>query len=98
MSVYVARSSAVAARSLEDEMVIMSLRDSTLFTLNEAAVEIWQAADGLTPLAEIVRNRICAKFETNPDTAYSDAESFCRALAEHGMMTVSSEPIETSDL
>ena len=43
---YVARSSEIAARRLGDEMMIMSGRDSTLFTLNEVATIIWEAADG----------------------------------------------------
>ncbi len=34
---YVARSSQIAARALGGEMMIMSARDSTLFTLNEVA-------------------------------------------------------------
>ena len=47
---YVARSTAIAARSLGDETMVMSAADSTLFTLNEVATMIWQAADGATPL------------------------------------------------
>ena len=53
---YVARSSAIAARMLGGEMMIMSAVNSTFFTLNEVATVIWQAADGRTPLSEIVRN------------------------------------------
>ena len=91
--VYIARSSAVAARALEGEMVIMSMRDSTLFTLNEVGAEIRRAADGRTPLSEIVRDNICAKFETEPDAAYAEAETFCRQLSEHGVLLLSDQPI-----
>ena len=94
MSIYIARSSAIAARALEGEMIIMSARDSTLFTLNEVATAIWQAADGRTPLAEIVQSHVCAKFETETEAAYSDAEAFCRELAEHGILVLSDQPIE----
>ena len=45
---YVARNPKVAARSLDDEMMIMSGRDSTLFTLNKTATILWQSADGST--------------------------------------------------
>ena len=93
MNIYVARSSAVAARALDGEMVIMSSKDSTLFTLNEVATEIWQAADGRTPLADIVRNNICVKFAASEGAVYPDAEAFCRELAEHGILTISGEPI-----
>jgi hypothetical protein len=52
---YIARSTAIAARMLGGEMMIMSALDSTFFTLNEVATVIWQAADGNTPLSEICR-------------------------------------------
>jgi hypothetical protein len=95
MSVYIARSSAIAARSLDGEMIIMSARDSTLFTLNEVATEIWKAADGVTPLDRIVRDRVCAQFEVEPDAACADAEVFCTQLAGHGILLISDRPIES---
>ena len=94
MSLYVARSSAVAARSLDGETIVMSTKDSTLFTLNEVATEIWKSANGTIALDEIVRNAICANFEVDPAAAYADAESFCRQLAEHGILLLSADPIE----
>ena len=96
MSLYVARSREIAARSLDGEMIVMSTRDSKLFTLNEVATEIWMAADGRTPLSQIVQDKVCAKFETGPEAAYADAENLCRRLAEHGIMVISDQPIETA--
>jgi hypothetical protein len=96
MSVYVARSREIAARSLDGEMIVMSMRDSRLFTLNEVATEIWLAADGHTPLSRIVEDKVCAKFETEPEAAYADAENLCRGLAEHGIMVISDQPIESA--
>ncbi len=93
MSFYVARSSAIAARVLDGEMIVMSARDSSLFTLNEVGTEIWNAADGHTHLADIVRERICAVFEVEPDEACADAEAFCRELAAHGLLLLSEQPI-----
>ena len=49
---YITRSSAIAARMLAGEMMVMNSMDSTFFTLNEVATTIWQAADGRTPLRE----------------------------------------------
>jgi hypothetical protein len=91
---YIARNSNIAARLLGDEMIVMSARDSTLFTLNPLATEIWQAADGRTPLAEIVETRICPKFEVEAAAAYQDAEAFVEQLASHGILLVSDQPIE----
>ena len=92
-SVYVARATEIAARALGGEMMIMSARDSTLFTLNEVATTIWQAADGRTPLSEIVESKVCTEFEIAPEQAFEDAESFVRELAGHGVLLVSDQPI-----
>jgi Coenzyme PQQ synthesis protein D (PqqD) len=90
---YVARSTRVAARSLDGEMMIMSGRDSTLFTLNRTATIIWQAADGATSLEEIVARKICPEFEVEQKDAFQDAETLAHELATHGILEVSEEPI-----
>ncbi|HXZ20316.1 MAG TPA: PqqD family protein [Candidatus Acidoferrales bacterium] len=91
---YIARSSAVAARRLGDEMVMMSALDSTLFSLSDVAAVLWEAADGHTPLDQIVRDRVCSTYEVDHPTALRDAEEFVRALAAHGVLLVSDHPIE----
>ena len=90
---YVARSSQIAARALGGEMMIMSARDSTLFTLNEVATVIWQAADGTTPLHEIVERKVCAAYDVEPGVALKDAESLVEELAARGILLVSDQPI-----
>jgi hypothetical protein len=90
---YVARSKTIASRIFGGETAIMSAVDSTLFILNEVATEIWLAADGKTPLSDIVKRRICEEFEVNSDEAYSDAEEFVDALARHGILQIAASPI-----
>jgi hypothetical protein len=90
---YLARNPRVAARSLDGEMMIMSGRDSTLFTLNQTATILWQAADGATPLDQIVDNRICSEFDVERNEALHDAESLARELASHEILQISEEPI-----
>jgi hypothetical protein len=90
---YIAQSKAIAARMLGGEMIVMSAENSTLFNLNEQATVIWNAADGVTPLRNIVEQRICAEFDVTPDVAYQDAESFVHELAEHGILLTSEQPI-----
>ena len=89
---YIARSTHAASRKLGDEVIIMSALDSTLFSLSEVAALIWQAADGNTPLSEIVR-RVAEEFEVSPDAAYQDAESFVDELAANGILRISDRPI-----
>ena len=90
---YVARNPKVATRGLGGETMIMSGRDSTLFTLNQTATILWQSADGQTPLDEIVEKRICAQFEVEPAQALEDAETLARELARHEILQISEEPI-----
>ena len=74
-------------------MMIMSAVDSTFFTLNEIATVIWQAADGRTPLSDIVARKICREFEVDPAEAGHDAEQFVNDLSLHGILLVSEQPI-----
>lgn len=92
-SLYLARNPRVAARSLDGEMMIMSGQDSTLFTLNKTATILWQAADGATPLQQIVEQKICTEFEVEAGEALRDAEELARDLASHGILQLSDEPI-----
>jgi len=90
--IYISRSTAVAARELGGEMMIMSATDSTLFSLNETAMTIWNAADGLTPLSEIVECKICREFNVQPEEAYRDAQELVQQLAALGILYLSEQP------
>jgi hypothetical protein len=90
---YVARSKMVAARMLGDEMVIMSAKDSTLFTLNPVGTVIWNAADGQITLEQIVEQRVCAEFDIQREEAMADAQGFVGQLVEHGILVIAEEPI-----
>ena len=95
-NLYVARSTAAAARALGEETIVMSAADSTLFTLNEVASVIWEAADGVTPLEKIVADKICAQYDVAPDVALKHAEALVQGLAEHGILVVSDRPLAPS--
>jgi len=90
---YIARSSTIAARKLAGEMMVMNALNSTFFTLNEVATAIWQAADGHTPLREIVRRIICEQFDVDPEQAQADAEQFVSELSSRGILVVSDHPL-----
>ena len=92
---YVARSTAIASRALGDETMIMSAVNSTLFTLDEIATVIWDSANGLTRIDEIVSEKICAHYAIAPETALHDAEALVEQLAHHGLLLVSDQPIAT---
>ena len=88
---YIARSTDLASRMFGGETMILSPRDSTLFNLNGAASAIWEAADGRTPLEQIVEQHVCAAFDVTLEEAMKDAESFVQELAAHGILKLSQE-------
>jgi len=90
---YVARTKNIAARMIGDEMIVMCGGDSTLYSLNPVASIIWNAADGVTPLDEIVANRVCSEYDIAAEEALRDAEMFARDLATHGIFLISDEPL-----
>ena len=92
-NLYIARSPRIAARKLGEEMLVMSAQGSTLFTLNPTATILWQAADGATPLSEIVERKICSEFNVQPEEALQDAATLAEGLAEHGILLLSEQPI-----
>jgi hypothetical protein len=94
---YVARSARVAARMSGDETMIMSGADSSLFSLNATASALWQAADGVTPIDEIVEREIVSRFDIDRDTAMRDAIELIDALAGHGILRVADAPFDATD-
>jgi hypothetical protein len=94
---YIARSSAIAARMVGGEMMVMSAADSTFFTLNEVASTIWQAADGRTPLSEIVADKVCEEFNVDREQAQRGADRFVDELSQYGVLLVSDQPLMETD-
>jgi len=95
--IYVAQNVQIAARKLDDEMIIVCAWNSTLFTLDDMATLIWEAADGTTTLSELVERNICSVFDVGLDEALRDAEELTGDLAKHGVMLVSEAPIQPAN-
>jgi hypothetical protein len=91
--VYIKPSRDIAARMMADEMVIMSVRNSRVFSLNPTANRIWSAADGATPLREIVARTLVSEFDVDADTAYRDAVELVEELAQEGILLLADHPI-----
>lgn len=90
---YIKPSRDIAARMLDDEMIVMSVRDSKVFSLNSTASVIWSAADGATPLSEIVARKVVPEFEVDPEVAYQDALALVEELAQEGILLLADHPI-----
>jgi hypothetical protein len=94
---FLRRSAKTAARALGDEMIVLSIVDSTLFTLNETARLVWEASDGHRSLRAIVADDIVPQFEIDPETAYRDALELAEELARRGILELSDKPLEPAD-
>ena len=90
---YIARAPDAAARLIGGELMIMSGRDSTLFSLNATAAALWNAADGTTSLERLVERHICSEYDVAQDVALRDAEEMAVDLAGRGILLVSDRPI-----
>jgi|SRR5271167_4862116 len=91
--IYIKPSRDIAARMLDGEMIVMSVRDSTVYNLNPTASVIWSAADGSTPLREIVARKVVDEFEVDAEVAYQDALELVEELAKEGILLVADHPI-----
>jgi hypothetical protein len=91
--IYIKPSRDIAARVMADEMVIMSVKNSKVFSLNPTATRIWTAADGATPLREIVARAVVSEFEVDAETAYRDARALVEDLAQEGILLLADHPI-----
>jgi hypothetical protein len=94
---YMARGPRLAARVLASETVILKADDSGLYVLNEVGTLLWGAADGKTPLATIVEQLICPRFDVDEASALQDATEFVRELGDHNILNVSDRPMTGLD-
>jgi Coenzyme PQQ synthesis protein D (PqqD) len=95
--IYIRRAPTVAYRRMGQEVIAMSATDSTLFSLNEVASVIWEAADGRTALSEIVRSKICEEFDVDFAQASQDAQELVQGLTARGLLCTSEKPVANID-
>ena len=91
---FIRRSRRTAARRIGDETMVLAVVNSTLFSLNETASLLWEAADGITPLREIVIRTIVANFEIDAETAYRDAFELTTELSHRGILETAESPFD----
>ena len=92
LETYLTQSADIASRTLGDDTIIMSTLDSTVFMLNSVGTAIWNAADGTTPLSEIVAERVCCEYDVSNEQALADARIFVDELAQHGILLLTDAP------
>lgn len=86
-SVIARRSSKVAWREIEGDIVIISPEDSSVHELNETAGAFWRQADGKRDLGEIVRN-LAAAYDAPMETVLADIEDLMAELCLKRLIVV----------
>lgn len=95
--VFFVRGGRLAARKVAGEVVILRADDSSLYVLNGVGTAVWEAADGRTPVAALVRDVICRDFEVDEETALRDVSEFITALTAQGILRTSEHPMTSGD-
>lgn len=78
----------VASRIVDGEALIVLADSGEVTVLNEVGSRIWKLADGSRSVAEIIET-IAAEYDTTPQQAQQDVESFVRELVENQMLVLS---------
>ncbi len=87
VSVVARRSSRVAWREIDGEIVIISPEDSSVHELNETAGAFWRAADGKRDLSEIAKV-LAAAYDAPVASVLVDIEELVAELCAKQLLTV----------
>ena len=74
-----------AWRRIEDESVVLDLKSSAYYSLNDTASVVWEAlGEGLTPRQ--AAERLCEEFEEKPESVLRDVESVVDELIKERLI------------
>ena len=74
-------------REIGGEGVILDLKSSSYFGLDEIGVRLWQLLQD-DPSLQVARDRLLAEYEVEPDRLDHDLINLVAQLAEAGLVTV----------
>jgi hypothetical protein len=81
----VVRSSAVIARGLRDQTLLMDMESELYLTLDPIAAQIWGMLDGTTSIARIAAT-IVDEYDAPPPTVRADIDALVTDLLEMGLV------------
>jgi len=79
------RSAGVASRRIAGRLFLVTPDEGRVTLLNEVGSRVWDLLDGDHSTADIV-TAITREFETGPETARTDVESFLTTLETRGLV------------
>lgn len=90
------RHTEVFSRFVDGEAVLLLPAKGEVKVVNEVGAQIWESIDGKHTVREIVA-LICAEYQVERADAERDVIEFLESLLEHGIVTISSIPDQSSD-
>jgi Coenzyme PQQ synthesis protein D (PqqD) len=82
-------SSNAAYRIINDQAVIVHIRDNRLITLNETGSAVWNCLDG-RELASLV-DEVTSLFEVSDEQAFADVVEFIETMLARGLVVEKKE-------
>lgn len=76
---FVKRQENIPWKVIENEGILLNLRNGNYFTINEAGLFIWKLLDGSKNLEKIAK-RISSRYNINKTLAFSDLLKFIKTL------------------
>ena len=76
-----------AARLIDDKVFVLNPETSELHALNEVGARIWELADGVRPVADIVAT-IEQEYDVSTQSAQADVAGFLDELVAKGLVTL----------
>lgn len=80
------RASTAMGSEVADGFIVMDIENGNYFSFNGTAAEIWRAIEAPVTEAQIV-DRLCARFEIDPETCRTKVAAFVERLADARIAT-----------
>jgi hypothetical protein len=84
----ISRSKEIVFNKLDDEIMMMSIKNSEYYGLDNIASRIWELLANPSTLSQIVE-KLSEEFEVSEDTCYTDVTEFLKALDEKNLIVIS---------
>ena len=75
------------ATEIDDEVILLRLRDGEIFSLQGTSREIWQCIDGARNVGSIA-DELAARHDAIRDTVASDVATFIAELSDEGLVAL----------
>lgn len=78
----------IAYRVIDEEALVVNLKESSFHTLNPVGSFIWQQIDGKTSIKKIIQ-KVTDEFDIDKDTAEKDSIEFIDELLKKELVIIS---------